>query len=93
MSELTTVLQRRNMLHALGYSVCKMPPAHWSARTVIDKAYRNRFVTYSPDSDWEHLRKLGFAGLVTQNGLNKDGLLYFYYVTEEGVRHLKGVRE
>lgn len=65
--------QKRMMEHALGLNYEKAP-------------FRNKYCTYSVDSEWEELKELGLAGChITISGKTT---YYFYYVTEKGQEQL-----
>jgi hypothetical protein len=83
-----TKKQKEDMLHALGYPRLNK---NWKAHTILKKCYRNRYVDYNKNEDWEELVRKGYAQL--EIGKNFDNtLIYFYYVTLKGVELLKELR-
>ena len=87
--ELIDIHQLDNMLHALGYP---RMDKHWKASTILEKAYRNRYVTYVKDYSWEDLIIKGFAKVETQKNCDHSDL-YFYYVTEKGIDEIRKVKK
>ena len=80
-----TKIQAEQMHHALGNIHIHK---NWKDKTVLAKAYRNKFFTYASDSNWNDLVKKGFADVNIQK--NFDGSdMFFYYVTEKGVHELR----
>ena len=78
--------QKDNMLHALGRPSIRLD---WKPETILKKAYRNKFLTYKEDKNWEDLISKGFAKKIVQNNplISKEEAMY--YVTEEGVKYLQ----
>ena len=83
-----TKKQKEDMLHALGYPTLNK---NWKASTILEKCYRNRYIEYDENEEWEELVRKGFAQL--KFGKNYNGTeLYFYYVTKKGVELLKKLK-
>lgn len=72
------------MLHALGNPKLRFD---WKPQTNLNRCYRNRFCTYEFDDIWQELVDKGFADMVRERQPN-NSYLYWYYVTENGMKEL-----
>ena len=74
-----------DMHHAIGRIKLNK---RWKAKTILDKAYRNKYVEHGLNLSWEELIKQGFAKSFKQK--NFDGTyMIFYYVTEQGIDEMR----